>query len=240
VINNKGVWKVGGLGILFILIGLLCDVIIQNFGLLMLKLIAKAFNINENTWIPILAMLLTMGGLLYITLLYMKKYIQLAAPENKLEPFRRQKTLWIIKGYVLIIVAGMLVTIVKILITGNNVEPANQLALVEMAHAGLATKIYLIFLSVILAPLLEESIFRGILMNYFMKNSYWWANVVVSGMAFGLFHVIFQPFQLMAFIQYSLTGIILAFVYKKTQKLQYSMATHCLNNLVAMLILLFQ
>ncbi|QIL50505.1 CPBP family intramembrane metalloprotease [Weissella coleopterorum] len=236
--QNKQTWKLTGLGIIFILFGLVCDIIIQNFGILTLHLSAKFLNLNENTWAPILLMLMMIGGLLYITLTYMKKFIQLVAPDNKMEPFKRKETGWIFKGYGLIILAGMLVTVIKMITVGHNVEPANQLALVQMTKLGIAYKIYLICLSVILAPLLEEAIFRGVLMNYFFKNLSWWINVLLSGIAFGLFHVIAQPFQLMALIQYSLTGVVLAIVYKKTQRLQYSMAAHCLNNSIAILILL--
>lgn len=238
MIKNNGDLAVRGIGIIVILFGLFCNVIIQNFGLLVLKLTARMGNLNENTWIPILSMLLTMSVLLYITLMYMKKYINLVAPENKLQPFRWKQTMWIFKGYGLMMLAGGLVSIIEILITGNPIGAANQLALAKMANSGLSLKIFLVFLAIILAPLLEEAIFRGVLMNYFLKNSYWWSNVIVSGVAFGLYHVVFQPFQLVALVQYSLTGIILAVVYKKTQSLQYSMSLHCLSNVIVTIVML--
>ncbi|MFR7935554.1 MAG: lysostaphin resistance A-like protein, partial [Clostridium perfringens] len=81
---------------------------------------------------------------------------------------------------------------------------------------------------VILAPIFEELVFRGIIFNEASKVKGGIFPILVSGLLFGLFHV--QPIQI---VYTSILGIILAFVYSKTHSLPIVMFLHMLNNLAA-------
>lgn len=87
----------------------------------------------------------------------------------------------------------------------------------------------LAFISVaILAPIVEEIIFRGIIFNEASKYKGGAFPIIISALLFGLAHM--QPIQI---VYTSILGIILAFVYSKTHSLPIVMFLHMLNNLAA-------
>lgn len=76
----------------------------------------------------------------------------------------------------------------------------------------------------IIAPILEEIIFRGILLNAFKKYGNMTA-ILVSSISFAMFHM--NPIQIpVAFI----TGILLAFVTIKTNNIKLALIIHIVNN----------
>jgi uncharacterized protein len=77
----------------------------------------------------------------------------------------------------------------------------------------------------VLAPLMEETIFRVFLFN--ATRRYWgfWAGAIVSGICFGLAHG--DP---IAALPLALGGVVLAFVYYRTNNAFASMITHGLFN----------
>ncbi|HII4523826.1 TPA: CPBP family intramembrane glutamic endopeptidase [Clostridium perfringens] len=86
----------------------------------------------------------------------------------------------------------------------------------------------LAFISVaILAPIVEEIIFRGIIFNEASKYKGGAFPIIISALLFGLAHM--QPIQIIyAFI----VGLIFGFVYSKTHSLPIVMFLHMLNNLL--------
>ena len=88
----------------------------------------------------------------------------------------------------------------------------------------------LAFISVaILAPIVEEIIFRGIIFNESSKYKGGAFPIIISALLFGLAHM--QPIQIVyAFI----VGLIFGFVYSKTHSLPIVMFLHMLNNLLTL------
>ncbi|WP_419748896.1 lysostaphin resistance A-like protein [Clostridium perfringens] len=88
----------------------------------------------------------------------------------------------------------------------------------------------LAFISVaILAPIVEEIIFRGIIFNEAAKYKGGAFPIIISALLFGLAHM--QPIQIVyAFI----VGLIFGFVYSKTHSLPIVMFLHMLNNLLTL------
>lgn len=88
----------------------------------------------------------------------------------------------------------------------------------------------LAFISVvILAPIVEEIIFRGVIFNEASKYKRGAFPIIISALLFGLAHM--QPIQIVyAFI----IGLIFAFVYSKTHSLPIVMFLHMLNNLLTL------
>lgn len=88
----------------------------------------------------------------------------------------------------------------------------------------------LAFISVvILAPIVEEIIFRGVIFNEASKYKSGAFPIIISALLFGLAHM--QPIQIVyAFI----IGLIFAFVYSKTHSLPIVMFLHMLNNLLTL------
>lgn len=260
--KNKQTSMIVLVGIGYLCFGLLMDAIIQNIGILTAQgvpyLLHKlagwmAFkagastpfvmylsHIRPDSWLAIILMLLVMSGLLYGTMRVMWRGIKLQAPDTGWHHLEASHSWWILKGYGLILLGGMLAGILESLVQNQQTTAANQQQLEHMAHSGLMLQSMTIFMAVILAPLLEEAIFRGVVMNYFGRQTRWHLNMWLSAILFGWFHVFLQTFQWTAFLQYTLTGLVLAYVYQRTRQLQYPMLLHCLNNSIAMLIILSQ
>lgn len=85
----------------------------------------------------------------------------------------------------------------------------------------------LLFLSVVvLAPVVEEIVFRGILFNLLNKKRGLLTSMFASSLFFGVLH-----FQTM--VPTAVIGFVLCFIYQKTGSLKLSMAGHMFNNLMA-------
>ena len=90
-----------------------------------------------------------------------------------------------------------------------------------------STWIYLLAV-VILAPVIEEFVFRGIIFASLEKFGAGFA-IVASGLLFGMVHI--TPGS---FIFATGAGLVFGFVYYKTRNLWVAVAIHFLNNLLAM------
>jgi membrane protease YdiL (CAAX protease family) len=77
----------------------------------------------------------------------------------------------------------------------------------------------------VLAPLMEETIFRVFLFNATRRYFGFWTGAIVSGLCFGLAHG--DP---IAALPLALGGVVLAFVYYRTHNAFASMITHALFN----------
>ncbi len=83
---------------------------------------------------------------------------------------------------------------------------------------------------VILAPVIEELIFRGIIMHGFMRNYRPFTAILVSALFFALFHL--NPWQFPATF---LLGLLLGWVMFITRNIFACMAGHAINNLLVLL-----
>ncbi len=77
----------------------------------------------------------------------------------------------------------------------------------------------------VLAPLMEETIFRVFLFNALRRYFGFWSGAIVSGLCFGFAHG--DP---IAALPLALGGVVLAFVYYRTHNAFASMITHGLFN----------
>lgn len=83
---------------------------------------------------------------------------------------------------------------------------------------------------VIVAPILEELIFRGIILGGLLKKHSPLTAIIVSSILFGLIHL--NPWQ---FISAMMIGVFSGWIYYKTGKLSYSIIIHMVNNAVVFL-----
>lgn len=86
----------------------------------------------------------------------------------------------------------------------------------------------------VLAPLMEETIFRVFLFNAVRRYLGFWPGALVSGLCFGVAHG--DP---IASLPLALGGVVLAFVYYRTNNAFASMVTHGLFNSYTILALIF-
>ncbi|MCX7884225.1 MAG: CPBP family intramembrane metalloprotease [Caloramator sp.] len=82
---------------------------------------------------------------------------------------------------------------------------------------------------VIIAPILEEIVFRGIILQGFLKNYSITKAIIITAVLFGLFHgnIVQTPLVI-------LLGIVLGVIYIKTGSLFMCIVGHVLNNFLAL------
>ncbi len=90
----------------------------------------------------------------------------------------------------------------------------------------------LVFSAVILAPLWEELIFRGLLYGYLKSRMSVFAALLVSSLIFSAYH-----FNLDALMPLLMVGIAAGYVYERTRSLYFAIFFHALFNALSMAVL---
>ncbi|MEO1771926.1 CPBP family intramembrane glutamic endopeptidase [Candidatus Enterococcus ferrettii] len=114
------------------------------------------------------------------------------------------------------------------------INTANDQALQGLA-GGQTSSILLFFSMVVMAPVLEELVFRGFVFKFFFRENRLFA-YLLSSLLFTLIHV---PTDLISFVTYGSLALVMGFVYYKTNRIEMSMLTHAINNLLPALVLAF-
>ena len=110
---------------------------------------------------------------------------------------------------------------------------SNQIALNELVEmTGRQELLYLLLITCLLGPITEELVYRGVLMNTFLKDSPWYGDVLLSACVFGYVHVS-SGLTPLAFFTYASGGAILAFLYRKTHSLYYPILLHIMINITS-------
>lgn len=92
----------------------------------------------------------------------------------------------------------------------------------------------MILMTVFLAPLLEEIIFRGIIQKGLINNGWApWKAILTAAVVFGVVHA--NPWQ---FVGAVLLGSVLGLVYYKTKSLLLPILLHAFNNLLSCLLII--
>ena len=106
----------------------------------------------------------------------------------------------------------------------GEVTTANQASLMEEFRRG--DLISLPIMLGVLAPIAEEIIFRGIIPLKIFKGYESWG-YIIGGLLFALFH---GPTNIMSFVIYGGSSVILTLLAYRTRRLEVSIAVHMLNN----------
>ncbi|MBI2470918.1 MAG: CPBP family intramembrane metalloprotease [Planctomycetes bacterium] len=132
----------------------------------------------------------------------------------------------------IIILAGFIINLISSYY-GINPEMQDVVKWI-LEEKSLFILISLIFFGVIIAPLIEEIIFRGFLQsalkNYFGRRY----AIVISASLFAAVHM-----DAFAFFQILILGILLGYLYEKTQTLVASVVIHILHNSFTLVFLLY-
>ena len=100
-----------------------------------------------------------------------------------------------------------------------------------LGHSTGVTLLLNLLLAGVLAPLIEETLFRGLIFGSLRKYCGKWTAAVISAAIFSGLH-----FQLYGFIPRFILGIALVYLFDKYKSLYPSMALHSLNNIIATLL----
>jgi membrane protease YdiL (CAAX protease family) len=107
-------------------------------------------------------------------------------------------------------------------------------------HLNTAQTIASAILAVLIAPVVEELYFRGILFRSLRDRHGFWVGAVVSGLIFGLVHFVPAPWQDAALLQSIMvfTGIALAWIYERRGNLVANVAAHMAFNTVGIILII--
>ncbi len=124
---------------------------------------------------------------------------------------------------------------VMVLLTGVVIEPVLELfpdAFLKMIDKMGMNGGWSILMLVVLAPVMEEVLFRGILLESVRSKHSAGRAIVVSALMFGVIH--FIPQQVVnAFV----IGLILGYIYVRTESLWPVIVIHALNNAMAYVVM---
>ena len=146
--------------------------------------------------------------------------------KKNIKPFFKIGINYWIKGLFIMFTSSFLITILNIEQNTNqstNITLLEQYPLVEIICA------------IILAPILEELVFRRSLKN-FTTNKHLYA--FTTGLIFGGAHVISSltsPIMLLYLIPYCSVGIAFGYIYEKTDNIYSSLLIHSLHNTISIL-----
>lgn len=88
---------------------------------------------------------------------------------------------------------------------------------------------------VVFAPIVEEVLFRGIIMHGLMRNYRSWHAILLSGILFSVYHL--NPWQ-MSYTFF--LGLLLGWIMVKTRSLPFAILVHALNNLLVLLSITYE
>lgn len=212
----------------FILVGLF---FVSQVGTFAFQ-IAKAISLNEGE--AHMSMFVTIGLIVLIIgniwlLIFLGK--KLGFVTFKFDFFNRKNSWIILGGYLLariIAVGGTL------LLNSQGSESTANDAVIQLLFTG-ENPILIILLLGIAAPIMEEIVFRGGIIGFWLEK-FPIAAIALSSILFGLVH---GPTNIISFLIYGLMGLILSFAYYKTKRIEVSISIHFLNNILAAIVLAF-
>lgn len=195
-------------------------------GLLFLEQLPTAFIAADQ---PFWQSALIVLALLIVAALtvFVAKRVGLLNHLKDLKTWKAWKT--ILVGFVVLTIVKYIGGVVLLLENGIGANTENQAALEQLGMSPLL----LIVLTAIAAPIVEETVMRGLILGRVFNNSY--LGVILSSLLFGLLHI---PTNIGSWIIYGGMGLVLAVVYHKTQKLEYTIAIHFINNALGVLLML--
>ena len=139
--------------------------------------------------------------------------------------------------FALKIFSALLTSVVGLIIGENIGESENQNTIILISKAA---PIMTLLSTAILAPIVEEGIFR-LSIRKVISNKYLF--ILLSGLIFGFMHIFPTDLSISVALTYSITyvtmGIYLAYVYTETDNIWICIMLHALNNLLSMLAIMF-
>lgn len=131
---------------------------------------------------------------------------------------------YIFKMWIVMLGFSLLAAFIRILLGGDSVS-ANQAGLNDMPLW------YIVPLSIIWAPIVEEAVFRGSLRRFISNDKLF---IVVSAVLFGLLHTVGQEVgiynTIIQSLQYMAMGGVMAYTYTKSNNICTNMGVHCVQN----------
>ncbi|MHA8137622.1 CPBP family intramembrane glutamic endopeptidase [Lactobacillaceae bacterium Scapto_B20] len=135
----------------------------------------------------------------------------------------------VISGYVGFMIYQMVMLYFSRLVF-NQAQSSNNEAIIKLLSSNSIVLVAMLVGIIILSPILEELIFRGLIVDGLFKGRPVIWPMLVSGLLFGMAHGFSNIFT---FMIYAGLGAGLVFVYHKTRTIQANILLHVINNSIA-------
>lgn len=207
------------------IIGFVVWFLFQNYSDLPFEIL----NINPPTlFLEVYTILVEILTILFIFLLFKKEIVHMWKDfyENRDKYFKKYFKYWFLI-LVLMAFSNGIITLINKAEISNNQEAIN-----DMFER---LPIYTYILSVFLAPVIEELVFRFCFMKIF-NNKYLY--IILSGVIFGLFHIIgsFESaYDFLFLVPYSIPGLIFAYILYDSKNIFNTIWLHFVHNGISML-----
>ena len=120
---------------------------------------------------------------------------------------------------------------IMVLATGVVIEPLLNLfpeTYLDRLGNIMAAGGWMMFTSIVIAPIMEEILFRGILQDALMRKYGVFVGILIASAVFGIVHII--PQQV---VNAFMIGIVLGYIYYLTGALLPVILIHCINNAIS-------
>ena len=213
--------KLGQFGI-FLLIILLSTYLPQTIGLYVTIILGLGADVYS--------LILTIGlvGSLLLLIWWLKKQKMLFIFEKK--SWNWSFVFYLFATYVVYQILGNFWTRYAHLINHRNIHDEYFTVVLSNGQPTFLSTILSFVLPVIIGPVFEETLDRGYFMNTFFPKSKYYLDVILSGLIFGLSHLILSHRDPISLLYYSLIGLFFALVYRSTDNLRLTILCHSFFN----------
>jgi membrane protease YdiL (CAAX protease family) len=134
------------------------------------------------------------------------------------------------------IVVGVPLSFLMELLSGERAVTPEQVPS-DLSGAG---TVLMVVLAVLVAPVMEELFYRGVLFRSIRDRYGFWVGAVVSGLLFGVAHYVPAPWQDAVLLQSVMvfTGLGLAWIYERRGTILAPIAAHMVFNIIGVAIIL--
>ncbi|MFS8162240.1 type II CAAX endopeptidase family protein [Lacticaseibacillus rhamnosus] len=199
---------------------------------LLFLLIMPYTNDVVSSFLLALAYVASSVALLYIIYKLFCKY----AKQRIIQQVKLKDVFYVIGGYLTILISNEILTTLNYTIYQRVQTSNNQVIESSLLSHNQLMVILLVIDLIVLTPITEELIFRGILMHLFFKPNQLFFKVLLSALIFASGH---DGDTIFEFLIYTVMGAVFAVVYLKTGKIQNAIALHFVTNIVATSFILF-
>jgi membrane protease YdiL (CAAX protease family) len=179
----------------------------------------KGLNPEDKLMKSLLGMIVYIGGM-GVTLLLTMKLRMFSGIADKLS-FGLASPILILPGVIAVLCIGYMLELFMYLVP---ISPD----FAEMFKLSVEPNIYTFITAVIAAPIIEEIMMRGIILDGFLRRYSPAKSIIWSAVIFGVFHL--NPWQAVAGIA---SGLLLGWLYWKTRSILLCIILHMANNITS-------
>lgn len=222
---TKTYWKSALLGLLAIACYFVFSYL-EGVPLLLLGIDVSTLSTTVKTIYLIVYQFLLLGLIIYIlkdSFLKDMKDIK----KNHEKYFKSYFKYWFLLIALMMLSNSLILIIMNLIGTGTSL-PENE----ELIRSNFQiAPIYVYLSSVLIAPIMEELVFRRAIRNIVKNNTLF---ILISGLVFGGLHVLLAgmqtPWELLYIIPYSIPGLVFAYILTKTDNVLVTAGIHTFHN----------